>query len=108
MNQGRIYLELGKLTASQDAYQNIARSSAFFEQAMYEATWVHIRGAALAGDDYLRVAEYQKALNALEILLVGVNDEKIGSEARILVGNIYLWMGRHMEASEAFEQVVER
>nr|ADI21626.1 hypothetical protein [uncultured myxobacterium HF0130_06F04] len=108
LNQGRIYLEQGKLTASQDAYQNIARSSQFFEQAMYEATWVHIRGAALAGDDYQRVAEYQKALNALEILLVGVSDEKIGSEARILVGNIYLWMGRHMEASEAFEEVVER
>ena len=70
LNQGRLYLEQGKLTASQDAYQNIARSSQFFEQAMYEATWVHIRGAALAGDDYQRVAEYQKALNALEILLV--------------------------------------
>ena len=108
MNRARIFMESGMLTESKDSYQFIARNSPYFEEAMYEVTWAYVESAARAETPEERVAEYRRALNTIEILLVSVSDARIAAEARILMGNIYIWLGRYNEALDAFSQVTDK
>jgi tetratricopeptide (TPR) repeat protein len=108
MNRARILLETGMLTESKDSYQFIARNSPYFEEAMYEVTWAYVEAASRAETMEERVAEYRRALNTIEILLVSVSDARIAAEARILMGNIYIWLGRFNEALDVFSQVTDK
>ena len=108
MNRARILLEVGKLTESKDSYQFIARDSPYFEEAMYEVSWAYVESAARAETREARRDEYQKALNTLEILLVSATDERIAAEARILMGNIYIWLTRYNQAVEVFAEVTDK
>lgn len=108
MNRARILMETGMLTESKDSYQFIARNSPYFEEAMYEVTWAYVESASRAETMEERVVEYQRALNTIEILLVSVSDERIAAEARILMGNIYIWLGRFNEALDVFSQVTDK
>jgi len=108
MNRARILMETGMLTESKDSYQFIARNSPYFEEAMFEVTWAYVESAARAETTEARIAEYRKALNTIEILLVSVSDARIAAEARILMGNIYIWLGRFNEALDAFSQVTDK
>jgi tetratricopeptide (TPR) repeat protein len=90
MNRGRILFEEGKLTESMDAYQFVERKSPLFEEALYEVTWTYMRAAEKAADEVTREGEYQKAQNALEILLLADSEHVLSPEARLLLGNIYL------------------
>ena len=108
MNRARILMETGMLTESKDSYQFIARNSPYFEEAMYEVTWAYVEAAAQATTVEERVAEYRRALNTIEILLISVSDPRIAAEARILMGNIYIWLGRFNEALDVFAQVTDK
>ncbi|MBI5511209.1 MAG: tetratricopeptide repeat protein [Deltaproteobacteria bacterium] len=108
MNRGRIFFEEGKLSESVDAYQAVERKSPLFEEALYEVTWTYVRSADAATDEAVRAAEYKKAENALEILLLSESDNAIGPEARLLLGNILLRLGQFGEATKVFGEVVDR
>ena len=108
MNRGRLLLEEGQVSEAIDAYQDIDRSSPRFEEALYEVTWTFVRAAEQAEDAERRNEEYRRALKALEILLLSEEENPVLSEARILLGNIYLKLGEHGRAADTFDEIVER
>ncbi len=108
MNRGRLLFEERKLTESMDAYQFIERKSPFFEEALYEVTWTHVLAADVTTDPVVKASEYKKAQNALEILLLSEAENPVAPEARLLLGSIFMRLGRHEEASKAFSDVVAR
>ena len=59
MALGRLYLERGDFSSSVDWYQEISRNSKHFHTALYEMTWA-----------YVNHEKYDKALNALEVLIL--------------------------------------
>jgi tetratricopeptide (TPR) repeat protein len=108
MNEGRILLELGRHGESIDAYQFVTRSSPLFEEALFEVTWTYVRAADQAETDAQRLAEYKKAQNALEILLLAEAENPIAPEARLLLGNIHIKLGEYDRATTMFDDVVDR
>jgi hypothetical protein len=108
MNRGRILLEEGRFAESVDAYQFVSRQSPLFEEALYEITWTYVRAADAAKTDAERVAEFKKAQNALEILLLSEAENPIAPEARLLLGNIRIRLGQLDAATETFDEVVQR
>jgi tetratricopeptide (TPR) repeat protein len=108
MNRGRILLEQGKTSESIDAYQNIKRTSSFFEEALYEITWTFIRKADVSVEVKERKQEYEKALRALEVILLSEMETRVTPEAQLLLGNILVRLERYEEAEEVFRQVINR
>ncbi len=108
MNEGRILLEQGRYGESVDAYQFISRSSPVFEEALFEVTWIYVRAADQAETDTARAAEYKKAQNALEILLLAESETPIAPEARLLLGNIHIKLGDYQRATTMFDEVIQR
>jgi tetratricopeptide (TPR) repeat protein len=108
MNRGRILLDEGQLAASVDAYQQVGRDSSLFDEALYEVAWNYVRAAGDASQEELRDAEYKKAQNTLEILLLSEQENTLAPEARLLLGNILMRLGRFDDASVAFGDVVKR
>jgi tetratricopeptide (TPR) repeat protein len=108
MNRGRIWFEQAKITEAIDAYQHIDRHSPYFDQALFEVTWAYVRAAETTKDYEEREKSYIRALNALEILLLGMGESRIAPEARLLIGSVLSELGRYTEATETFEKVVER
>lgn len=106
MNTGRILLEQEQLPQSIDAYQYVDRSSALFEEALYEVTWTFVRAADAAQQPQEKTREYEKAIDALEILLLSETDNKLAPDAQLLLGNILLKLDRFDEATKAFRRVV--
>ncbi|MCK5688174.1 tetratricopeptide repeat protein, partial [Myxococcota bacterium] len=106
MNRGRIFLEQGELGKSIDAYQDLPRSSPFFEEALYEVIWTFVRAAGKTEVQEERAGEYKKALNALEILLLSGEETPVLSEARLLIGGIFLRLGDYKNATIAFDDVI--
>lgn len=105
--QGRLYYELGDLPRSSDAYQNIPRESAHFPDMLFEVTWTFIkRGQLLQERPDQAKAEFQKAVQALDILLIAAPGSRLGPDINILRGNLYLRLGEHDKASAAFEGVI--
>lgn len=107
MNVGRLYLEEGDLTNAIDAYQQVSRDSELFERALYEVTWTFVRAAAQTEDEKQRVREFEKAVRALDILLLAERERPVVPEARLLLGNIRLRMDAFEAATIAFTKVVD-
>lgn len=108
MNMARIRVEQGNLSAAVDSYQNVRRNSPYFEESLYEITWTYVRAAEAAATPQEKTQEYVKAQKALEILLLSETDTTLAPEARILLGNILLRLGKYEEATAAFTEVVQR
>lgn len=108
MNAARIRIEQGRLADAVDAYQDIPRSSPYFEESLYEITWTYVRAAHRATSKQEREKAYNEALKALEILLLSETGTTLAPEARILLGNILLRLRKYDEATEAFNEVVQR
>ncbi len=108
MSNARIRVEQHKLVAAVDAYQDIKRSSSFFEGSLYEIAWLYVRAADAADGSEARAKEFARALRALEILLLSETSTTLAPEARILLGNILLRLDRFEEATVAFHEIVER
>ncbi len=107
MNVGRLYLEEADLTNAIDAYQDVSRDSELFERALYEVTWTFVRAASRTEDEQKRALEYEKAVRALDILLLAERERPVVPEARLLLGNIRLRMDAFEEATNAFTDVVD-
>lgn len=108
MNAGRILAELGRRTEAADTYQAIPRSSLYFEEALYEVTWLYVRAAEDANDTTVKADEYGRALRALEIILLSEAENRVAPEARILLGNILLRLKQHVQSEGAFVELVQR
>jgi len=88
---GRISFEQGRYGLAIDRYEEIARESDVYQEALYElsASW-------------LKLGEYEKALRATDLLLLLVEDSTIAPEARLLEASLYLRLKKYAKAMEQF------
>ncbi len=92
---GRLYYEMGKATESAEAYQHVARNSEFFDTALFEVTWVLIK----SGD-------FLQAIRMLEVLMVATPHSRYIPDAKLLMGNLLIRVGRYDEARVVFDEMV--
>ncbi len=101
LSLGRVYFELGKYNEAIDRYQEIDYNSDNFVDALFEIAWTHVRRAKTNGP-----AEYEKANQACEKLLLAAPDSVLAPEARILQGHLLLKLGKYQEANESYTSVI--
>jgi tetratricopeptide (TPR) repeat protein len=101
LSLGRVYFELGKFTEAIDRYQEIDYNSDNFVDALFEIAWTHVKRAKSAS-----AAEYEKANQACEKLLLAAPDSVLAPEARILQGHLLLKLGKYQEANESYTSVI--
>ena len=98
--QARIFFELKDYAKAQNAYQEIPRNSPYFADSVYEIAHSYVGKAQAAENPETRTELFQSALNALDLLLLFVENEKIQAEASILKANILLLSNHHFERPE--------
>lgn len=91
---GRLRLERNEYDGAAEAYQRVGRNSTFFDRALFELAWAHIRNG-----DAIR------AENALEVLSVSNPDSPLIPEGKLLWGNLLLRTGRFDRAQRVFQDV---
>lgn len=91
---GRLEVEREHYDAAIEAYQQVGRSSAFFDRALFEQAWA-----------YIKLGDAVRAERSLEILSISSPDSPLVPEGRILWGNLLLRTGRFERAREVFEDV---
>jgi len=101
LSLGRVYYELGKFTEAIDRYQEIDYQSGYFVEALYEIAWTHVRKARTDGS-----AEYEKAHQACEKLLLAAPESVLAPEARILQGHLQLKLGKYQDATDSYSQII--
>jgi TolA-binding protein len=94
---GRLYYETDRLDEAIEAYQRVPRTSAYFDAALYEIAWVHIR----QGDS-------TRAERALEVLTVAAPDSRFIPDGKLLRGNLLLRNGRFDVANQAFREIARQ
>ncbi|WP_257454265.1 tetratricopeptide repeat protein [Archangium lipolyticum] len=95
LSLGRLLYELGRHDEALDHYSRISRQSESFVESLYEIAWVHVK----KGD-------FEKAKNAIDILLLVSPDGALAPDARLLQGNLQLKMRKYEEATSAYEDVI--
>ncbi len=91
---GRLYYETDQLEQSVEAYQAVPRTSANFDEALYEVAWV-----------YIRMGDSVRAERALEVLSVASPDSRHIPDGKLLRANLLFRNGRFAEANRVFEEV---
>jgi TolA-binding protein len=91
---GRLEIERDNYDAAIEAYQQVGRSSNFFDRALFEQAWAFIR----SGDSI-------RAERALEILAISNPDSPLIPEGKLLWGNLLLRTGRFDRAQQVFQEV---
>lgn len=91
---GRLEVEREHFDAAIEAYQQVGRSSAFFDRALFEQAWA-----------FIKLGDAVRAERSLEILSISSPDSPLVPEGRILWGNLLLRTGRFERAREVFEDV---
>ena len=91
---GRLEIERQNYDAAVEAYQQVQRSSPFFDRALFEQAWAFIK----SGDAV-------RAERALEILAISSPDSPLVPEGKILWGNLLLRTGRFERAQQVFQEV---
>ena len=91
---GRLYYETDQLDQSIEAYQQVPRTSANFDVALYEIAWV-----------YIRMGDSTRAERALEVLAVAMPESRFIPDAAILRGNLLLRNGRFDDAEQVFREI---
>jgi tetratricopeptide (TPR) repeat protein len=86
--RARVHHDLNETDAAVLAYRRISRDSPFFSEAMYETAWT-----------LLRAGSYERALQALDLLLVYDPDGPIVPEIKQLRGKVKIQM-RDWQAAE--------
>lgn len=97
LSLGRVLYETGKFSEAIDRYQEIPQNSVNFVDALYETAWT-----------YVKMGEFQRARNTVEILLLVSEDSVVEPEARILQGTLLLKLQKYEDATESYEQVINR
>ena len=91
MARARIHHDLNQTDLSVAAYRRISRDSPFFPEAMYETAWT-----------LLRASNYDRALQALDLLLVYDPESPILPEIKQLRGKVKIQMRDWPEAENEF------
>ena len=91
MAQARIHHDLRETDLAVRAYRRISRDSPFFPEAMYETAWT-----------LLAAGNYDRALQALDLLLVYDPDSPIVPEIKQLRGKVKIQMRDWLEAEGEF------
>jgi tetratricopeptide (TPR) repeat protein len=91
MARARIHHDLGETDLAVRAYRRISRDSPFFPEAMYETAWT-----------LLAAGNYDRALQALDLLLVYDPDSPIVPEIKQLRGKVKIQMRDWSEAENEF------
>ncbi len=95
MAVGRIHYERGEYELAMDAYSRIDRQSDLFFDALYEIAWTQVKRK-----------NYEGALKAAEVLLIGAEDSPLAPEARILMGTLYARAKKYDEALKTYNEVI--
>lgn len=90
---GRILYERSQFDRAVEAYESISHSSRHFSAAKYEEAWT-----------YIKAAKWQKAWDALDLLLLNTPDAPEAPEMHLLMGNLQLRMNNFYLASESFSK----
>ncbi len=108
LSLGRLHQELGHIEASDEAYGHLQPSSALYSQMLYEKAWTHVRAANQASDPGVERREYERALDATELLMATVPSPTLYPDARILQGNLQIRLGAPETAYQTFESIIDR
>lgn len=92
---GRIYYEREQPAQAIDAYLLIDRRSDLFPQALYEVAWVYVKGK-----------QYDKALEALQLIDRSEPSSDKESTARILEGNLRIRKAQSIRLAQVSGQLV--
>jgi TolA-binding protein len=88
----RIYYDRGQFTNALDEYGKISTKSEFFNDALYEAAWVSIKGK-----------DYAKAARSLDLLMLNAPDSPLIPEVKLLIGQLHIREDAYKPATETFE-----
>jgi TolA-binding protein len=98
------YLAIGRLLYSRNQisdaigeYQKVSRRSKEFDASLYEISWA-----------YIKANEYQRALRALELLILAKPDSSFVPEVKVLQGNLMIRLQSFSGATDLFEKTRER
>jgi tetratricopeptide (TPR) repeat protein len=94
---GRLHYESEAYLDAAAAYIRIDRTSPAYYEMLFELAWV-----------YVRVADYQRAERALEILSVAAPDTLDVADTALLRADLMLRSGRFDRALEAYREVRDR
>jgi len=95
LSLGRLLYESGKYDEALDRYQEIGRESENFVDTLLEIAWVHVKKG-----------EWERAKNAVDILLVAAPESTLAPEAHILQGHLQLKLHNYVEATETYNAVI--
>lgn len=108
LSLGRLYQELGDVTKSADAYQEISQTSPFFGDMLYEVAWAHVTSANQMQDPVEQKKAYNRALQAVELLMATAPTSRLYPQASILQGNLQIRLGAPENAYDTFQGIVDR
>lgn len=91
MAQGRIHHDAGRFEEAIGAYRKISRDSELFQEALYETAWI-----------LLRDASFDRAVQALDLLLIYDPESSIAWEIKQLRGKIKIRSRDYRGAEEEF------
>jgi len=91
MAQGRIHHDAGRFDEAISAYRMISRDSPLFKEALYETAWILLRDEA-----------FDRAVQALDLLLIYDPESSISWEIKQLRGKIKIRSRDYRAAEEEF------
>ncbi|GEM_PF-2874980 len=94
---GRVFLSEKKYSDAVFHYQAVDRNSEVYEEALFEMAATHVADG-----------KPKKALEALDILLLTVSDDRVRVEAAVLRGRINLMAKEYDNADASYKEVVEQ
>ena len=92
---GRLHYELGEFGPSVEHYREISQNSEWFDHALYEVCWTYVKNR-----------QYDKALRALDILLLSLPNSPFAPEAQLVRGNLQLRLERYDDAGDTFTNLL--
>jgi len=95
LSLGRLLYETGNLDEALDRYQEIPRDSESFVDSLYEVAWT-----------YVKKEDFQRAKNAIDILLLVDPDSSLAPDAQLLQGHLQLKLQQYEGATETYQGVV--
>jgi len=93
--QGRVEGELGHVARALDGYARVPRESPRFDEALYESAWT-----------YVKARRYDLALRSAGLVADAASGSPLAPRATLLQAHLALKTGRHGEAVETYERVV--
>lgn len=94
---GRIFYEKNKMADAIEWYQKVSRQSPEFDTSLYEIAWA-----------YVKQADFDKALRALELLVLANPDSPFIPDVKVLQGNLLIRQKKWGSASSLFTKTREK